>query len=467
MRKTRFFYVHHFLLAILLGCMVLINSAMETRREQKEEYLKLAKQETETKEREMQEAEGTEIRKAEETGIQETDAKKTAGQEEGEPADSGEEEDGAAGKEADGEKKEEPMIRVLLMDTGYTSYFHPSVSLVYDGQEMSYGPDCMETGAEPVKITPKKGGVQVVSIQRQNGNPVYEGSLEISRRKEGFLLVNELPLETYLEAVVPSEMPSGYEKEALKAQAVCARTYAWKQMQEEKLKEYGADVDDSVNYQVYQNIEPQETTTRAVEETKGKILCQNGEPVEAYYFSTSAGVTSTNVIWGADEPASYLKSVSCSFDAQEPWSWWQVEIPWENLEQRAADRLGKEGELFSVVVTRKEESGAVTGLKVAAEAGSFLLEEEYAIREFLSPRGCVITEKDGTAAEGGTLLPSSYFEMETVPGTSVILTGGGYGHGVGMSQNGANQMAAQGYTCEEILDYFFNNVEIRTIPLAG
>lgn len=438
MRKTRFFYAHHFLLAVLLGSMVLINSAMETRRAQKEEYLKLAEQEAETKEKEIQEAK--------EMKIQETDAEKTAGQEEGE--------------------QEEPMIRVLLMDTGYTSYFHPSVSLVFDGQEMSYGPDSMETG-EDLKITPKEGGVQITSIQRQSGNPVYEGSLEISRRKEGFLLVNELPLETYLEAVVPSEMPSGYEKEALKAQAVCARTYAWKQMQEEKLKEYGADVDDSVNYQVYQNIEPQETTTLAVEETKGKILCQNGEPVEAYYFSTSAGVTSTNVIWGADEPASYLKSVPCSFDAQEPWSWWQVEIPWENLEQRAADRLGKEGELFSVDVTRKEESGAVTGLKVAAEAGSFLLEEEYAIREFLSPRGCVITEKDGTAAEGGTLLPSSYFEMETVPGTSVILTGGGYGHGVGMSQNGANQMAAQGYTCEEILDYFFNNVEIRTIPLAG
>lgn len=438
MRKTRFFYAHHFLLAVLLGSMVLINSAMETRRAQKEEYLKLAEQEAETKEKEIQEAK--------EMKIQETDAEKTAGQEEGE--------------------QEEPMIRVLLMDTGYTSYFHPSVSLVFDGQEMSYGPDSMETGEE-LKITPKEGGLQITSIQRQSGNPVYEGSLEISRRKEGFLLVNELPLETYLEAVVPSEMPSGYKKEALKAQAVCARTYAWKQMQEEKLKEYGADVDDSVNYQVYQNIEPQETTTLAVEETKGKILCQNGEPVEAYYFSTSAGVTSTNVIWGADEPAPYLKSVSCSFDAQEPWSWWQVEIPWENLEQRAADRLGKEGRLLSVAMTRKEESGAVTGLEVAAEAGSFLLEEEYAIREFLSPQGCVITEKDGTAAEGGTLLPSSYFEMETVPGTSVILTGGGYGHGVGMSQNGANQMAAQGYTCEEILDYFFNDVEIRTLPLTG
>ena len=98
-------------------------------------------------------------------------------------------------------------------------------------------------------------------------------------------------------------MPSGYEKEALKAQAVCARTYAWIHMQEHGLEEYGADVDDSVNYQVYQNIPPQESTTEAVQETNGQILCQNGEPVETYYFSTSAGVTSTDEIWGADAAA--------------------------------------------------------------------------------------------------------------------------------------------------------------------
>ena len=127
---------------------------------------------------------------------------------------------------------------------------------------------------------------------------------------------------------------------------------------------------------------------------------------------------------------------------------------------------GKEGELFSVDVTRKEESGAVTGLKVAAEAGSFLLKRSTPSGNFVAPGMCDHRERRNCRG-GGTLLPSSYFEMETVPGTSVILTGGGYGHGVGMSQNGANQMAAQGYTCEEILDYFFNNVEIRTIPLAG
>lgn len=75
----------------------------------------------------------------------------------------------------------------------------------------------------------------------------------------------------------------------------------------------------------------------------------------------------------------------------------------------------------------------------------------------------MITEKDGTVTEGGTLLPSSYFQAEETPGTSILLTGGGYGHGVGMSQNGANEMAAQGYTCEEILDYFFKDVEIQEI----
>lgn len=94
-------------------------------------------------------------------------------------------------------------------------------------------------------------------------------------------------------------MPATYEKEALKAQAVCARTYAWKQIQEQRLHELEADVDDTVNFQVYGNMEPQKAATEAVRETEGQILCQNGEAVEAYYFSTSAGVTSTDEIWEA------------------------------------------------------------------------------------------------------------------------------------------------------------------------
>ena len=443
------------MLGALLGSMVLMNMALEERGKEKKAYL--SEKEDELLKRSRKSESGTQ-EKAEADAAAEQDGENSA--------DSGESRTEKEDLAVDEEKAEEKMIRVLLMTTGYGSYFHPSVSVVSGGIESSYKPEDLEAGAEPVIIPETEGGIQVASIQRQGGSPVYEGSLEIRRREEGLLLINELPLETYLEAVVPSEMPSGYEKEALKAQAICARTYAWKHMRDKGLEDYGADVDDSVSYQVYQNIPPQESTSKAVKETEGKILCQNGEPVEAYYFSTSAGVTSTNEIWGAEEPASYLKSVPCAFDSEEPWSWWQVELPWAGLEQRAAGYLGAEGALHSVSVTKKEESGAVTGLEVVTEAGSFLLDEEYAIRQFLSPEGCVITEKDGSTTEGGALLPSSYFQEEAVPGTSLLLTGGGYGHGVGMSQNGANEMAARGYTCEEILNYFIKDVEIQEISGA-
>lgn len=358
---------------------------------------------------------------------------------------------------------EEPVIRVLLMDSGYNSYFHPELVLVCNGKETVYTPETVKAEGGFVTVPECGGGIRITSIRRQNGNPVYEGSFHIMAKEEGLVVVNVLPLESYLKAVVPSEMPSGYEKEALKAQAVCARTYAWIHIQEQGLEEYGADVDDSVNYQVYQNIPPQESTTEAVMETRGQILCQNGEPVETYYFSTSAGVTSTDEIWGADSAAPYLKSVSCSFDSGEPWSRWQVEIPWRNLEERAKEALGESGGLTGISITEKQESGAVTGLSAVTEAGVLDLGDEYAVREFLSPSGCVITENDGTETEGGALLPSSYFTMEADPGVSVVITGGGYGHGVGMSQTGANEMAKQGYDSEEILDYFFKDVEIDEI----
>ena len=357
----------------------------------------------------------------------------------------------------------EPVIRVLLMDSGYHSYFHPEVVLVAEEKETVYTPETVKAEGGSVTVPECRNGIRICSIERQNGNPVYEGKIHITAREEGLVVVNELPLESYLKAVVPSEMPAGYEKEALKAQAVCARTYAWIHIQEQGLEEYGADVDDSVNYQVYQNIPPQESTTEAVMETRGQILCQNGEPVETYYFSTSAGVTSTDEIWGADSAAPYLKSVSCSFDSDEPWSRWQVEIPWRNLEDQAGEALGESGGLTGISITKKQESGAVTGLLAVTEAGSLELEDEYAVREFLSPEGCVITENDGTETEGGALLPSSYFTMEADPGVSVVITGGGYGHGVGMSQTGANEMAKQGYDSEEILDYFFKDVEIDEI----
>lgn len=93
-----------------------------------------------------------------------------------------------------------------------------------------------------------------------------------------------------------------YAEEALKAQAVCARTYAVWQMQEYAYPEYEAHVDDSVSFQVYNQVESQESTDQAVQETKGQIMLYEGRPVKAYYFATSCGVTTDEAIWEDADP---------------------------------------------------------------------------------------------------------------------------------------------------------------------
>lgn len=359
-------------------------------------------------------------------------------------------------------EKVEPKIRVLLMDSRYDTYQHTKVSVLIQGKAVSYTAEDLGKPGEIITLDGGDEGITVTSIQRNYGNPTYKGMLKIKKaeNQDALYLINELPLETYLEGVVPSEMPSSYHQEALKAQAVCARTYAWKQMEDSCLEKYGADVDDSVNFQVYQNQAQAETTDDAVACTKGQVMTHNGELIQAYYFSTSAGTTSTDQIWGADSAAPYLKSVACRFDQDQPWGSWKVDIPWEKLADSTA--LYNKGKLQGLLVTKKSESGAVTGLTVNTDLGSFLVEGEYDVRSFLTPAGCQIIQHDGSTTAGGNLLPSAYFTMEQKAGSAVYIRGKGYGHGVGMSQSGADQMAAEGYTWREILEYFFNEIQITS-----
>ncbi len=353
-------------------------------------------------------------------------------------------------------------IRVLLTGSDFQSVYHSSVTVLLDGEEKTYTSEDLKNQEEPV-VLEGKHGVTVTSIQRQQGNPVYMGRLEIYGKPEGLLLINELPVEAYLEAVVPSEMPASCSMEALKAQAVCARTYACRQMEEGRMEEYGADVDDSVNFQVYGNIAPQESTSQAVKETEGQVLTQDGKLIQAYYFSTSAGATSTDEVWGASEEASYLKSVECEFDSHEPWSSWEVTLPWEMLEDRARRNYSLPGRLESFQVTKKSQGGAVIGLQVNCAEGSCEIQGEYQVRKFFAPGDCILTGWDGAVLESGSLLPSAYFTLGEASEVGVTLHGGGYGHGVGMSQNAASEMGKQGYSYKEILNYFFRDVELTAL----
>lgn len=421
MKKTRFFYEINYFLFVLLGWLLLLGKAVEVNQE---------------KDREMTEKRNGYVSEEMEA------AKKVVV-----------ELSAVENKSAMSDIKE---IRVLLMTSGYQSYYHSSVTVKLDGKEYVYTPESEALQKGPLILAGKDGKFAISSIKRQEALPVYQGTLEIRKTDQGLLLINELPLENYLESVVPSEMPASYEMQALMAQAVCARTYAVCQMEEGTLEVYGADVDDSVNYQVYGNCSASDRSSQAVKDTKGQILCQNGKPVTAYYFSTSSGKTSTDEIWGT-ESSPYLQSVECDFDQQQPWSSWNVEIPWSMLQEKV------NGQLSGLQVTKKSESGAVTELLVLTkEEEPQAVQGEYAVRKFLAPEGLTIIEKDKSQVTGGSILPSAYFDLEIQEGKNVKIKGRGYGHGVGMSQNAANEMAKEGYTWQEILGYFFKNTSLET-----
>ena len=123
------------------------------------------------------------------------------------------------------------------------------------------------------------------------------------------------------------------------------------------------------------------------------------------------------------------------------------------------------GTLQDMTIFRRSSGGAVTGLQLSGSGGTASLENEYEIREFLSVKGIAVTKNDGTVTEEMNLLPSAYFicsgvhDGERLAGFQIL--GGGYGHGVGMSQNGAEHLARQGYTWQEILDYFYKDIELQ------
>lgn len=428
MKKTRFFYGTNCILLMLLGWGILFNEAVKREgRREISESVEITISQTPEKEQDRQE-------KNQEAVEEDTD-----------------------------NLQEEPDIRVLLTGTDYRTYEQEQVSGICGGKAFTCTAADSRVQDGPLILDGGEEGITVTSIERQCGNPIYYGKLEIIKNGEKLNLINELPLEKYLEAVVPSEMPASYEPQALRAQAVCARTYAWKHIQEKGIDGYNADVDDSVNYQVYGNVFPETSTDQAVKDTFGQIMMKDGEPVEAYYFSTSAGITSTDEIWGARKPAAYLKSVVCDFDRDSPWRSWKTVLPWQKLQEQVRILFEDDSELMTVEAVKKNESGAVISLQVTTKKESYEINQEYSIRKFLSPEGCTITEKDGTKIEGPTLLPSTYFTLKQKKEEGLEITGGGYGHGVGMSQNGADKMAEQGYTWEEILEYFFNQVRIETV----
>ena len=395
-----------------------------------------------------------------------------------------------------GEGKEEPLPAgkkfVLLQDAGY-----------------------LKEGTLKVVNSTNSGKIDLLSVHRSQGVPSYRGNFEIHKTEDGLLLINELLLEEYLYAVVPSEIPSTYPAESLKAQAVCARTYSYGYLEHAGLPELGAHVDDSVNYQVYNNIMEKKSSTDAVRQTEGQLLLlQDGEPITAYYYSTSCGYGSDDRIWKqeGESAAPYLRSVHIAqkennnsqnnldqkniedtdnnlsnltqeealreylttvheedYEKEEPWYRWRYTVKEFNVDllKKKLQERGISFIDFKIVkdmeITRRAEGGSAELLVITTDQGEIPVEGEYEIRYVLNLGGEVIRQ-DESAYALSTILPSAYFVMDLQKGkkgiTGFTLSGGGFGHGVGMSQNAAKAMAQSGKTYEEILAMFYWNCRL-------
>ena len=398
-------------------------------------------------------------------------------------------------------------IRVLIMDDGFQTVFHDQIQLEFlsngtyrtgekayefakgDTLKVTMDSSLFQNGRVIFEPEDQEKGIRVISMNRSYGNPVYSGRLEISREDGGLVLVNELYLEDYLKHVVPSEMPVSYEKEALKAQAVCARTYAYRQIQGNSYKEYGAHVDDSTRFQVYNNLETSQASDAAVTETYGKILMYQNSPAEAFYFSTSCGHTTDGTIWGAslssvpylkgvavrpgggqldltdeDTFSSFIKSAASGYESDYAMYRWTTTCTSSQLEQK----ISGIGSITNLEVTRRSTGGIAVELQVTGTEGVKMVSTESQIRSILGNPELVIKKQDGQTLTGWSSLPSAFLTVEKKKTdengmVTFAIYGGGYGHGVGMSQNGAQAMAKKGKTYEQILQFFFTGIEIQSL----
>ena len=255
--------------------------------------------------------------------------------------------------------------------------------------------------------------------------------------------IEEVPLEDYVLGVVSGEMPISFTEEALKAQAVCARTYVIRKMENNKDKEY--DVVDTIDNQVYQDIEQLKNKwkdkyeenikklKKIIEETKEEYLTYDGKVIEVFFFSTSNGHTeNSEEVFTKALP--YLKSVDSSFDEEvSPVFKAEVEMSLSDFYTKLSLPYNKK---LEYEVTERTEAGSVKKVKINGK------------------------EYKGTEVRRLLGIRSTYFEF-VVNGTNILIKTTGYGHGVGMSQYGALALSNKGYTYDKILKYYYQGVEIQ------
>lgn len=400
-----------------------------------------------------------------------------------------------------------------------------------------------DTSKADVIIKPKTndGCLNIIDENGHNKGFGYPGTIIISNRivdnDVRTYIINSVSLEEYTGGVVSSEMPDTFGKEALKAQAVCARSYGVSHIGSLVIDGLVANVDDTTSYQVYQNEKPTDLSKEAVLETEGEIMTFNGSVVETLFYSTSPGYSQTQKSYDYpflsrkhislsnddplrdagvpvnDEIIATSKDIENSFktyfmnrdenaiEKDDKYFRWDtildmkanhdkvcqkiidfylncVNSNYSNINQKVvfssgllkaetdknANSLTPKGfgEFKYFEVEKRSSGGCITNLKLVFENGSLELNDELVIRKVLGEASSDVKCNDGSIMKSTkTLYSSAFTYVANEKGYHIY--GGGFGHGCGMSQYAAKNLAEIGMNYYDILTMFFGRCKIEKI----
>ena len=313
---------------------------------------------------------------------------------------------------------------------------------------------------EHFPITLKPAGVNSRFIYRGH---TYSGSVTFQRASDTSVhLINTLLLEKYLSGVVPSEIPSTQSDnyEAIKAQAICARTYALNKIAENGNADY--DLESTIADQVYDGLDRQTALAdQAIEETRGVVITFNGQAATVYYHSTCGGrLESAENVWPG-KTISYLAEgsdtvsdiYSCSVSPYFRWletrsfseldSLFQLKYQKGHLKKAVQDTTELN---LNLQIMKRNSSGRVSDLRITYGDTSVIL-SRYEIRHFFKDKN-------------GKSLPSNLFYLSQPDDSTLTIHGGGFGHGVGMCQYGALYMASHGFIHYHIISKYFPGTKL-------
>lgn len=387
-------------------------------------------------------------------------------------------------------------VNIVIMNNGYRSIYHNNIEIKCKNLDLYYGKNFRnKINGKKIKLdgnskyfnenkvlkVSTKDRMRLVGHNVEHNSPTYADTFFVYKTAGGLVLVNHVELEEYIARVISSEIGEDAPLEALKAQAVCARTYILKSKSKD-YKKYNAVANDSTDFQVYNRITPGKKCYQAARDTAGIVMTYKNKLINAYYFSTSCGYTTNYKIWGKEKKSylkgenitkekekdikerksfeKFIKSCTKAYESSYPFYRWETSLTPQQIVNGIYHLTGSDiGKIKKIEVNGRGEGGIASQITVYGDRKQIIIKKQNDIRKAFCSSYAKIKLQNGEERTGMDMLPSAFIHIEKA-GDNYKIYGGGFGHGSGMSQNAAIEMAKEKILYDKILKKFYNNVEL-------